>query len=44
MLVLADKVDWDHPHIHGEHPKDIIFTYFIVGSPPYTWGAHLGRN
>ena len=31
----------DHPHIHGEHPAPLIRLMIVLGSPPYTWGAHI---
>ena len=29
----------DHPHIHGEHFFSVHTIIYMVGSPPYTWGA-----
>ena len=31
----------DHPHIHGEHANCVPPVRWPVGSPPYTWGAHI---
>ncbi len=31
----------DHPHIHGEHFTSSILLPISLGSPPYTWGAHV---
>ena len=37
--------DWrgDHPHIHGEHSGALGPAGWILGSPPYTWGAPIVR-
>ena len=29
----------DHPHIHGEHASPGSYCGWLLGSPPYTWGA-----
>ena len=39
---LTDSIPLgDHPHIHGEHFLIDKLIATRVGSPPYTWGAHL---
>ena len=35
----SPQVEWDHPHIHGEHLETTPLTARQRGSPPYTWGA-----
>ena len=33
--------DEDHPHMCGESLASVIFTFFVVGSPPHVWGKRF---
>ena len=33
------RLNQDHPHIHGEHIQNFKWFNCLEGSPPYTWGA-----
>ena len=33
-----------HPHTHGEHFSERVYTFYHFGSSPHAWGTHLPRR